>query len=228
MRLLTAFNESNRCNRRTSTLNRRTCFQGWTLKLAPVAFFLFGGLARAAQPFEITGTVFDVETHQPIDQAYVLATYKGYPSKIRGSRPVCIKTLGMYTGPDGQYHFPVEGLDGLNPFSTNAIKPGYHLERVQLPNPESAEWIHQRPEVYANRNIYLKKQDPSKPDFGFSADGGENCDHAVNAEAFAPAATFIEIAISEKKRLGAPRSMIEGQEDLLRSLQGLPPNLERR
>jgi hypothetical protein len=180
-------------------------------------------MARGAQHFEITGAVIDVDTHQPIDQAYVLATYKGYPSKIRGSRPVCIKALGMYTGPDGQYHFPVEELDGLSPFSTDAIKPGYFLERVQLPNSESSEWRRRLPEVYANRNIYLKKQDPSKPDFGFSADGGEICDHAVNAAAVAPAATFIEIVISEKKRLGAPRSMIEGHEDLLRLLQGLRP-----
>ena len=194
-----------------------------TILIALCAFLQCESQAGAAEPFEITGTVIDADTRQPIDHAYVLATYKGSRSKIRGSRYVCIKTLGMYTGPDGQYHFPVEGLDGLSPFSTNAIKPGYHLERVQLPNPESLEYRRQLPEVYANRDIYLKKQDSAKPDFRFSAEGGEICDQAVNAAAAAPAATFVEIVISEKKRLGAPRSMIEGHEDLLRSLQGLPP-----
>jgi hypothetical protein len=181
--------------------------------------------ARSQPPLQITGSVIDAETKQPIDHAYVLASYKVVRSGLAATKSFCVKTLGMYTGPDGRYQFPVERLDGLSPLSTNAIKPGYYFDKVDFPDP--AMWRHQRPEAYANRNIYLRKQDPARPSFGFS-DNEENCDEPANADALAPAIKFIEMEIAEEKRLGAPKRGIERHEDLMRALQGLSADMTRR
>jgi hypothetical protein len=183
--------------------------------------------ARSQPPkpaLDITGTVIDAETKQPIDRAYVLASYKVVRSGLATTKSFCVKTLGMYTGPDGKYRFPVERLDGVSPLSTNAIKPGYYLDRFDIP--DLATWRRQGPDLYANRNIYLKKQDPAHPIFRFG-DTEENCDEAANADALAPALRFIETELAEEKRLGASKQGIEAHEDLIRSLQHLPADLRR-
>jgi hypothetical protein len=179
------------------------------------------GYAQASRAFELTGTVLDATTRQPIEGAYVIASYKIVRSGPAATGSFCVRALGTYTGPDGVYRFPVEKLDGYSPYSTNAIKPGYYLKDADYPDPNSEAWRRQRPEGYKDRNIYLKKQDPGHPVFKFS-DHQEVCEEA-KGPALDPALKFIEMEIAEEKRLGAAPNGVRGHEDLLRALQGLPP-----
>jgi hypothetical protein len=179
------------------------------------------GQAQGRPLFDLTGTILDADTLQPIDGAYVLASYKAVLTDNVSARAFCMKTLGTFSGRDGRYKFPVEKLDGYSPFFINAIKPDYYLVRFDMPDPDSRAWLQQRPETYANRNIYLKKQDAAHPSFHF-ANHEEVCDRA-KGEDLSPALRFIEMEIAEEKRLGAPANGVRGHEDLLRALQGLPP-----
>jgi hypothetical protein len=169
--------------------------------------------------FDLTGTVRDADTKEPLEGAYVIATYKIVRSGLAATATPCVKQKGMYTGADGMYHFPVEKLDGRNPFSTNAIKPGYFLNNRDLPDPNV--WERQTAAAYSGRDIYLKKQDPAKPDWRYS-DGGEICDEAPNRDAAAAGIEFLGLSLAEKVRLGAPNHMRDATETLIRLMEQSP------
>lgn len=171
-------------------------------------------LVRGQPDFEFTGTVYDAVTKQPIEGAYVFASYR----KLVGVGSRCYKTGGMYTGKDGKYRFPIEQLDGLSPWLTSAIKPGYYFVKFDTPTREV--WDRQDASSYSSRHIYLNPQDPAKPTFLIGT-GEEFCFGASTAEYAAAGAQFLRIELAEylkygagEQRIGAMRSMIESMETI--------------
>jgi hypothetical protein len=169
--------------------------------------------------FELTGTVRDADTKEPLEGAYVIATYKIVRSGLAATATPCVKTKGMYTDKDGTYHFPVEKLDGRNPSSTNAIKPGYFLHGYA--RPDSSAWKNQSAAAYSGRDIYLKKQDPSKPDWRYH-DGDVICHEAPTREAAAAGIQFLKIALTEEVRYGAPAQGLEATKGLIEIFERRP------
>lgn len=169
--------------------------------------------------FELTGTVLDVTTKQPIEGAYVIASYfEVFTGDVR-HRSWCLKTNGMRTGKDGRFHFPVEKLDGNSPGSLSAIKSDYRYAPAAPVNRDV--WRKQSAASYADRILYLAAQDPAKPDFHFGL-GEEFCEHATTREAAAASLEFFKISLQEKIKYGAPEHNIEGNRDLIRMLESLP------
>ncbi|MBK6981861.1 MAG: hypothetical protein IPH30_10455 [Betaproteobacteria bacterium] len=184
------------------------------------AFFLAGALAGCAaaggEPdFEFTGTVYDAVTKQPIEGAYVFASYR----EPVGVNSRCYKTRGMYTGKDGKYHFPIDSLDGLSPWFTSAIKPGYYFGTFDTPKREV--WQRQDASSYADRNLYLIPQDPAKPNLRIGS-GEEYCFAARTREDATAAVAFLKIEIVERQRYGATPEAIAAMQEMIHSLEGLP------
>jgi hypothetical protein len=172
--------------------------------------------------FELTGTIRDADTKEPLEGAYVIATYKIVRSGLAATATPCVKTKGMYTGKDGAYHFPVEKVDGRNPSSTNAIKPGYFLQNRDLPDPNV--WKKQNAAAYSGRDIYLKKQDSAKPDWRFS-DLDEICHEAPTREAAAAGIEFLKLRLAEQAKYGAPSQAMEGTREVIQILERRPSEI---
>jgi hypothetical protein len=172
--------------------------------------------------FELTGTVLDADTKQPIEGAFVVASYKIQRSSLAATASFCVKTKGMYTGKDGKYHFPVEKLDGRNPFATNAIKPDYFWKDSELP--ESELWKKQNAAAYAGRDIYLKMQDPENPNWHFS-DGEEVCNEAPTREAAAAGVEFLRFSLAEDIKYSAREQGRRSVERTIQRLESLPAAL---
>ncbi len=170
--------------------------------------------------FELTGTVYDADTKEPLEGAFVVAPYKIFRGGIGASGTFCVKTKGMYTGRDGKYHFPVEKLDGRNPYSADAIKPGYYLDDSVLPDPKV--WAKQTAAAYSGRDIFLKKQNPSKPHWTFSGEGDEVCTEARTREAAAAGVTFMKLKYEEQVRLGAPETFLRLSAERIKEYENLP------
>ncbi|MBL0142895.1 MAG: hypothetical protein IPP91_12525 [Betaproteobacteria bacterium] len=169
--------------------------------------------------FELTGTVYDTTTKQPIEGAYVVALY--YKS-IVGPAAMdiwCVKTRGMYTGKDGTFHFPVEKLDGDSPLSVNAIKPGYYSDRPVVPSPEVRK--KQGREAYTGRDLPLIPQNPAKPEYRFGS-GDVYCNHAETKQDAAAGVEFLKIELSECVRLNADKQSIRAVEGMIRDLESRP------
>ncbi len=111
--------------------------------------------------FELTGRVYDDDTKESIEGAYVVALYYEGVVGPAAMTKRCKRAKGMYVGKDGTFHFPVERLDGLSPGMVMAIKPGYFSLWVTLP-PDDV-WKKQSKEAYSGRDTPLNKQDPQKP-----------------------------------------------------------------
>jgi hypothetical protein len=147
---------------------------------------------------DITGTVFDQDTKQPIAGAYVLAIYEESGGSFAGTSNWCVKTKGMTTGEDGRYHFPVERLDNKSPARIAAIKADYYLYSSLAPS--EALQRAQSKATYMNRDVYLKKQDVAKPEFRY---GYSECDRPESREAAAANIQFLEFEKAELIRLGS-------------------------
>lgn len=165
--------------------------------------------------FEFTGTVYDAVTKQPIEGAYVFASYR----EPVGVNSRCYKTRGMYTGKDGKYHFPIERLGGLSPFLTSAIKPGYYRGPWEPAKPEV--WQRQDASSYADRNLYLNPQDPAKPNLHIGS-GEEYCFGARTREDAAAGSAFLKIEIEERRRYGASPEVIEAMQSMIDHLERKP------
>ncbi len=172
------------------------------LVIAPACVTASDGAPR--HYFDITGVVLDAETREPIERAFVVATYleeRPVPFKEGLKVDVCVRTRGMYTGKDGRYHFPVERLDRGSPLMPNAIKPGYYLKSADFPDENSEAWRKQLPAAYQNRNIYLQKQDPVNPTLRFG-DGDEQCWAPKSPEAAAAGIDYMNIELSQIRKYG--------------------------
>jgi hypothetical protein len=148
--------------------------------------------------FELTGQVLDFDTKQPIEGAYVLAVYQTISSAwFVGSFRHCVKTKGMYSDKDGQFHFPIDKLDRLSPSEVHAIKPDYFLRTRSEVSDKAYEA--QGKEAYSNRHVYLKKQDPANPSFQH---GFGYCERPGSVEAIEAATQFMQIEIGEQIKYG--------------------------
>ncbi len=194
----------------------------------PLTSFVFCGAATASggsplwfgkPDFELTGTVFDATTKQPIEGAYVVALYFEQYSGMAASGEHCVKTRGMYTGKDGTFHFPVEKLDGSNPGEVSAIKPGYRSDFPVRPPPDV--WKKQGKEAYTGRDLPLVPQIPGKPQWWFGS-VDVHCAHAKTRGDAAAGVEFLKFKLDEYLRLGATRQGIDAVQSMNKRLEGLP------
>ena len=125
----------------------------------------------------------------------------------------------MFTGKDGKFHFPIERLDGMSPHDVTAIKPGYYGNKREFGDP--LEQRARTPAAYTNRDHYLVKQDPQKPNFRYG-EGQEGCTHAESREAIEPSIQFLKIELGEVTRLGAEARRVAAVERQLARLEALP------
>lgn len=169
--------------------------------------------------FELTGTVRDKETKQPIEGAYVVAVYLIRESSFAATALNCKRTKGAYTGPDGKYHLPVEKLDNLSPHDVTAIKPGYYGAGRTVPTLKQQRA--QNADTYSNRDLFLVKQNPDKPEFRFG-DGQEICMFADSREDVAASIQFTKIEAAELERLGAEPWRIRNINQELARLAAFP------
>lgn len=178
---------------------------------------LTGCAVAAGKPdFEFTGTVYDAVTKQPIEGAYVFASYR----EPVGVNSRCYKTRGMYTGKDGKYHFPIDSLDGYSPWFTSAIKPGYYFGSFDTPSRDV--WKRQDASSYADRNLYLIPQDPAKPNLRIGS-GEEFCYGARTREDAAAGAVFLRIEIDEERKYGATPEVIAAMQRMIDRLERKSP-----
>ena len=171
--------------------------------------------------FELTGTVRDKESKEPIEGAYVVAVYLIRESGLAATSFNCKKTKGAYTDKHGKYHLPVEKLDGLSPHDVAAIKPGYYGTDREIPTIKQQRA--QNADTYSNRDHYLVKQNPDKPEFrfGFSLLG---CTFAETREDVAASIQFKKIELAEVKRLADENWLIENVSRGIARLEALPSN----
>lgn len=180
-------------------------------------------LSYGKPDFDLTGTVYDVTTKQPIEGAYVVALYYKPIVGMSAMDLWCIKTKGMYTGKDGRFRFAVEKLDGNSPREVTAIKPGYYSGREVFPPADV--WKKQGKEAYTGRDTPLIPQDPVKPEGRYGL-GDVFCNHAESREDVAAGIEFLRIQLSEEQRLPFHPQAIESTKYRINRLEALPA--ERR
>lgn len=165
--------------------------------------------------FELTGQVLDFDTKQPIEGAYVLAVYQNISSAwFVGSSLYCVKTKGMYSDKDGYFHFPVEKLDRMSPGHVYAIKPDYFLQtQAQVPD---NDFKVQNRAAYSSRHVYLKKQDPAKPEFLYRFD---YCSRPESIEAIQAALTYMDMTVKEETKYGKDIRSVNSTRSLMKSMQ---------
>jgi hypothetical protein len=168
---------------------------------------------------DITGIVFDQDTKQPIEGAYVLAIYEENGISPAGSGHWCVKTKGMTTGKDGRYQFPVEKLDNTSPARIAAIKPDYYLYSSLAPS--TALQLAQTKETYSNRHVYLKKQDSAKPEFRYGPPE-RYCTRAKFREDAHASITFFRFELDEYQRYKLPEWQVQNLRDVIEGLNKLP------
>jgi hypothetical protein len=166
-------------------------------------------------PIYYTGKVFDADTNQPLEGAFVMALYVSHQSSAHGAITSCVKTKGMMTGKDGEFRFQVEKRNGTSPERVYAIKPDYYTVRhARMPD---SIWQKQTQDSYSNRHIYLKRQDPKEPEFGGTADG---CNSPAKPEDVNASIRYLELLqIEEHKYLPDLKSdAIQDQIDRMRQI----------
>jgi hypothetical protein len=157
----------------------------------------------------LTGQVLDADTKQPLEGAYVLASYEVVRSKMfLGSVRRCVKTLGMTTAKDGAFRFPVEDAYNNMPHSVYAIKPDYYTHLRVFPSQGLLTELGIG--TNSERHVYLKRQDAADPSFQH---GFRYCEEPVSSAAVESAVKFLEIARVEETKYGKdPRSIRAGYE----------------
>ena len=187
--------------------------------LAYCAPYDYWGLRKI--DFELTGQALDFDTKEPLEGVYVLAVYEKVDLGMAASARFCIKTKGMMTGKDGKFHFPVDKLDGNSPSKLAAIKPDYYFRNEKdIP---TAIWRKQNKETYANRDVYLKKQDPAKLELKY---GYDSCERPESKEAALANIQFLRLQKIEAARLVSHfdwyKTWVTSTDELIDSLQKAP------
>lgn len=156
---------------------------------------------------QTTGIVVDEDTKAPLAGAYVLAAYH-QPRRVQGTLvdTSCVKLMGMYTGADGRFSFPLERLDGYSPLTFLAIAPGYYAGVPR--RADGSDWEDRTLKDYTDLRMYMRRQDPANPNFQYSS-GDEYCDHTKTPGEGAAGTEFIRAKVREMTRLGAPPQVIE-------------------
>jgi hypothetical protein len=168
---------------------------------------------------DITGTVFDQDTKQPIAGAYVLAIYEESGGSFAGTSNWCVKTKGMTTGEDGRYHFPVERLDNKSPARIAAIKADYYLYSSLAPS--EALQRAQSKATYMNRDVYLKKQDVAKPEFQYGP-AERYCTRAKSIEDAAAAVAYFKLELNEYIKYKLSDEAIKNIRKIIDDFEKLP------
>jgi hypothetical protein len=194
--------------------------------------FLLGACAAPEPPRReshfISGRVLDQETMQPLEGAYVVAGYSVGVPGAGATATRCVRTVGMVTGADGAYRFPVERPDDFSPSVTSAIKPGYRVRGMKQVDADL--WRSNRPERYAGRDLYLVRQDRREPMFLYGYGGDAFCIEAATSADAEAGRRFLEIQRDEMLAYDAPEAQIRGIEILIRLLKGIderPPIMTR-
>ncbi len=148
---------------------------------------------------DVAGIVIDVSTNKPVEGAYVMAVYNESGGTFLGhSGHWCVKTKGMYTGKDGAFRFPPE--KSYRP-EVHVIKPDYH-SRVSGAdtkwNPYRETW-YGTIDYVPDPNLYLKPQDPAKPEWNL---GGEECQRPKTKEDAVANIEFLRIELAEIIKYG--------------------------
>jgi hypothetical protein len=148
-----------------------------------------------------TGTVIDEQTNAPIGGAFVMAVYRDRQAND-GPFGVgrCLKTLGLYTGADGRFSFPLERVDGYSPYVFRAIAPGYYGGVVR--SSDGRAWFKKTEKDYVDVLISMRKQDAMHPNFLYSS-GDEFCDPTSAPKDGAAATEFMRVKLREMTQYGA-------------------------
>jgi hypothetical protein len=166
------------------------------------------------QHLTYTGQVFDIDTKQPIEGAYVLAEYREGASNWAHSSSWCIATKGMTTGADGKFSFPALESNKQMPLFAYAIKPDYFYASRDIASSDSQHRANQ--DAFSNQNIYLKKQDKAKPEFqhGFNSCGTR----PESIDAVQAAKQFMEIELAEMVKFQLGNEFTETQKSRIATM----------
>jgi len=197
----------------------RSCSFPFAIVLASLFPLLSSCASFGPVDYEQTGMVIDDTTGKPIEGAYVLAVYLYGGNSMGGSFSYCHKTLGMYTGADGKYHFPVVVGNDANPMPPVAIKPGYRYVGYDFVN-DQEQGRNQRL-YYTGQNVRLAPQDPTKPYLNYVG-ANADCSRAPTRQDAAAGATFLTIEVGELEKYGEKKTRIESLRGAIRGLGNLP------
>ena len=203
-------------------MERKISNKKWTI--AGVLIVMTASLGYCASPDKIGGeaggTVIDVSTNLPIEGAYVMSIYYESAGTVAGRSSWCVKTKGMYTGKDGKFHFPLENSRFLY---VHAIKPDYFSSFRVGPMRMERLWYGVEREIY-DPNIYLKPQDPAKPDFHL---GNMECERPKTREDVLANIEYLKLTLTEHVKYGVSQQGIEGTREQIRRLESMPVSQKR-
>lgn len=178
---------------------------GWVLVC------LLGGCAAPEAPRDaplfLAGRVLDEATMQPIEGAFVLASYSVRVTGADANATRCVKTVGMHTAADGEFRFPVERADGLSPAAIAAIKYGYRRGSVNRSGDRRVD-------------LHLVRQDRDQPVFLYGYGGEAFCVEAATPADAAAGMRFLEIQRDEMIEYRADEAQIHGIGIMIRLLKG--------
>jgi hypothetical protein len=151
---------------------------------------------------QLTGSVVNRDG-KPLEGAYMLAGYYVKSVGVAMSGDICEKTKGMFTGPDGQFRFPVERLDVPSPNVPAVILTGYYLYQLKIPTLEAQQ--RKDASSYSGFVYIMDKQDPSSPQLRTARDA--YCGHTLDDAA--AGITFMEFELREYQLYGRQHSNLE-------------------
>jgi hypothetical protein len=174
--------------------------------------------------YELTGTVMDSVTKQPIEGAYVLVAYYGGGGTAFGHNSRwCQKTLGMYTKADGKYRFPAVSSNSVTanmPISVPmVIKPGYRNVAWVVTN--DVDQSRKRKLWLTDQNLTVAPQDPAKPDMNYQSVQAY-CYRASTKPDAAAAIEFLKIELREFIAYGKSEAVISDTKRTIADFEALP------
>ncbi len=206
-------------------IKNRRCQRLASLAIASISLTACSAPApKDNAPYELTGTVMDSVTKQPIEGAYVLVAYYGGGGTGFGHNSRwCQKTAGMYTKADGKYRFPATASNSVTanmPISVpTAIKPGYGNVTWIVTN--DVDQNGKRKLWLIGQNLLLTPQDSAKPDLGFRV-GEADCWRAKSRQDAAAGAEFLKIRLDEFTKHGFGSEHTGRMREAIKDLQELP------